>query len=111
MVKSGDYQLLITGHGGWGNDPDVLRITMPTVAIPGYSNEEINRLSAEQLLATDMEQRAALIDELQSVIAEEVPMLPLYNTKGESVYRPPPSMMAGHTPLTIIKRHMQRYLS
>jgi peptide/nickel transport system substrate-binding protein len=88
MVKSGDYQLLITGHGGWGNDPDVLRDYYANGAIPGYNNQEINRLAAEQLLATDQEQRATLIDELQSAIAEDLPMLPLYNTKDESVYRP-----------------------
>ncbi len=89
-IKSGEYELVLNGHGGWGNDPDILRdrYNSQFKETPGYLNAEIDRLSNEQLLATDLEKRKDIVFELQEIIAEEIPILTLYNTSGYSVYRP-----------------------
>lgn len=88
MYKKGEYQLIINGYGGWGRDPDLLREQYANGVIRGYSNEKINELCAAQILETDIEKRHKIINELQHMIAEEVPQLPLYNTIGVTVYRP-----------------------
>lgn len=97
-VKSGDYEMLLIGHGGWGNDADILsekyvneetdiKSTF-TGGIPGYRNENINELAEKQLLELESDKRKQIIYELQEVIAEEIPQIPLYNTTGYNVYRP-----------------------
>ncbi|NLV86088.1 MAG: diguanylate phosphodiesterase, partial [Clostridiales bacterium] len=88
MYKDGDYQLILNGYGGWGGDPQLLISQYAKGAIQGYNNEEIDRLCQEQLMETDPIKRKEIVNELQLLIAEEVPQLPLYNTKGMSVYRP-----------------------
>lgn len=88
MYKNGEYQLILNGYGGWGGDPELLLSQYAYGAIPGYSNEQINKLCDEQLLETDQAKRMKIVYELQNVIADEVPQLPLYNTTGMSVYRP-----------------------
>lgn len=92
-IKSGEYDIVLNGHGGWGNDPNILTSQYSTLGkkqanIPGYENDEINRLCKEQIEQTDPEKRKEIIYNLQEVIAEEVPMLPLYNTVDYSIYRP-----------------------
>ncbi len=96
-VKSGNYELIINSHGGWGADADTLRnlyviykaqtVGQTTGGIPGYSNDEINKLCQEELTEKDQNKRKEIIMKLQKVIAEEVPMIPLYNTEGKDVYR------------------------
>ncbi len=88
MVKSGDYELALIGHGGWGGDPDMLRRTYATGAIPGYSNEEIDKLADLQLMELDEDKRREVVFELQERIGGELPLIPLYNTTGYIVYRP-----------------------
>lgn len=97
-VKAGDYELALIGHGGWGGDADLLReifaqrgqmdLSPGSNGIPGYSNEKINELSQAQMVTMDPIKRKAIIYELQEVIAEEVPLIALYNTTGYIVYRP-----------------------
>ena len=96
-VRSGDYEIALNGHGGWGSDPDMLRrVYSGTVrtdaspssdAIPGYSNSEINRLAMMQLREMNSKKRKEIIFRMQEIIAEEVPQVPLYNTKGYTVFR------------------------
>lgn len=89
-IKSGEYELVLTGHGGWGNDPDLLRerYNSEFKETPGYVNAEIDKISNEQLTASNLQKRKDLIFQLQEVIAEEIPMIPLYNTRGYTVYIP-----------------------
>lgn len=97
-LKNGEYEMLIYGSGGIGNDADVLRTRYTreqlsgkgslSNGIPGYSNAEINELSKQQLFEMDSEKRKELIFQLQELIAEEVPLIPLYNTTNYMVYRP-----------------------
>lgn len=96
-VKGKDYEMVLTGHGGWGNDADILRkqyaqddaqVASISGNIPGYNNEEINKTSKEQLLELNEGKRKEIIYHLQEVIAEEIPQIPLYNTSTYTVYRP-----------------------
>ncbi len=89
-IKNSDYELALTGNGGWGNDPDTLRELYNSEfnQIPGYVNPEIDQVSREQLSAVNPEERKELIFKLQEIIAEEMPMLTLYNTSGYTLYRP-----------------------
>ena len=87
-LNQGDYELALIGHGGWGGDPDMLRRTYATGAIPGYSNEEIDKLADLQLMELDEDKRREVVFELQERIGEELPLIPLYNTTGYIVYRP-----------------------
>ncbi|WP_205664696.1 hypothetical protein [Ammonifex thiophilus] len=54
----------------------------------GYQNPEVDRLATEQLRESDPAKRKQLVAELQRVLAEDVPCLPLYYTTSYSVYRP-----------------------
>jgi len=97
-VKEENYELALIGHGGWGSDADSLReVYAVEVArdqgpvsnvIPGYSNPKINKLCKDQLTELDESKRKTMIMELQKVIADEIPLLPLYNTIEYVVFKP-----------------------
>lgn len=98
-VKAGNYEWVITRHGGWGKDPDSLRehygITTLKGAgspasggIPGYFNQEINDLCWKQMVQMNPEERRETIFKIQELVAEEVPMIPLFNTIDIFVTRP-----------------------
>jgi len=94
LIKNGDYELAINGHGGWGGDPDLLRTLFSKFAgspsaytIVGYDMPaELEELLTEQLYEMDPDQRKQLIFEIQEIMAEEVPILPLWNTQSYFVY-------------------------
>ncbi|WP_286680303.1 ABC transporter substrate-binding protein [Tepidanaerobacter sp. EBM-49] len=97
-VKNCDYELAIIGHGGWGADADCLREVYAATAacdaaptsnvICGYSNPGINRLCKEQLAELDEQKRKSMIMELQKLISDEIPILPIYNTIDYTVFKP-----------------------
>jgi len=97
-ARSGEYEIILNGHGGWGGDADLLRTTYATKqsasqspsanGIYGYSDETINQLCEQQLTEIDQTKRKELVFTLQEIIAKEVPQLPIYNTTGYIVYRP-----------------------
>jgi peptide/nickel transport system substrate-binding protein len=97
-VRKNEYQLAITGHGGWGGDPDYLRdrfagrskggISPSASGLRGYNNGELSDLLEEQHLALDEQKRRELVFKIQEILAEDVPEIPIYYTTGYSVYRP-----------------------
>lgn len=98
-VKNGDYELVITNHGGWGNDVDYLRDYYGSTttldrgspssgALPGYFNQEIYDLCQEQMKELNPEKRKTIIFRLQELIAADVPQIPLFNTVDNFVFRP-----------------------
>lgn len=93
-VKKGDYQLCLIGYGGWGSDADQLRgmfasgKTTTFSGIPGYSNKEVNELCEKQAVQFDEKERKETVFKLQELISEEVPVIPIYNTTGYTVYKP-----------------------
>ncbi len=97
-VRNNEYQMAVTGHGGWGNDPDYLRERFAgrarggsapyATGLRGYHNEELNNLLEKQSMEMDVQKRKQLILKIQEVLAEDVPEIPLYYTTGYNVYRP-----------------------
>ncbi|MGH4125413.1 MAG: ABC transporter substrate-binding protein [Clostridium sp.] len=94
-VKSKDYEMVLNGHGGWGNDADILRTIYSSdkkaknsSSLPGYNNEKINELSQKQLVEMNEANRKDIIFQMQKEIAEEVPQIPIYNTTEYTVYKP-----------------------
>ncbi|MCS5695415.1 ABC transporter substrate-binding protein [Desulfofundulus thermocisternus] len=97
-VRENKYELAITGHGGWGNDPDYLRerfagrsrggLSPSASGLRGYNNDELNNLLEKQRLEMDDQKRKQLIFKIQEILAEDVPEIPLYYTTGYNVYRP-----------------------
>ncbi|HEY4543040.1 MAG TPA: ABC transporter substrate-binding protein [Tissierellaceae bacterium] len=94
--KIGDFDLLITGAGGWGQDPDMLRTQYSSKIdktgvhgiARGYQNDLIDELAEKQLYETNPEKRKEIIFELQEVISEEIPILPLVNNQMQYAFKP-----------------------
>ena len=93
-IAEGQYQIALVGHGGWGGDPDYLRTRFSSElshwysGTPGYENSEVDRLAKAQIQETDPKKRKEMIFELQKILSEDVPEIPLYNTTGYTVFRP-----------------------
>ncbi|MFW6381616.1 MAG: ABC transporter substrate-binding protein [Bacillota bacterium] len=92
-----DFEMAITGHGGWGGEPDYLieRFAgddldgkLPQAGAEGYNNPELNKLLLQQKREFDEETRKELLFRIQDILAAEVPEIPLYYTAGYTVYRP-----------------------
>lgn len=98
-LKDGDFEIGINGYGGWGGDADYLRTKFCGSSfgiegashgrpLIGYQNDTVDELCLAQLKETDVEKRKEIIYELQEVLAEEVPSIPLYYTASYNAYRP-----------------------
>jgi peptide/nickel transport system substrate-binding protein len=87
----GNFELNINGHGGWGRDADVLRQNFAAGGSPGYNtgwaNQEFDRLALEQFSMFNEDERRAIIDGMQVILADELPLLMLYYTTGYYAYR------------------------
>ncbi len=91
-LKKGDFELLVSGFGGWGQDADYLRTrysdaatsstssVTPLAGVFGYHNDRLNTLGAEELGELDEEKRKQLVYEMQKVLADDVPTIPLLYT-------------------------------
>ena len=97
--KDGNYDIYMSYGGGWGSDPDNLRTiyagydpttgeTLSGNAILGYYNEDIFNLAQEQIKCVDVAERTDIIMNLQELIAEEVPCLPIINATDMLVTHP-----------------------
>lgn len=99
FVRNRTYQLAIIGHGGWGRDPDYVAAHFPSnystltlsPSASGYSGfdmPEINALFARQAIEIDPLKRKSLIEQIQHLVAEQVPEIPLFYTTAFNVYHP-----------------------
>lgn len=87
----GNFELNINGHGGWGRDADSLRQNFADGGSRGYntgwSHQEFDQLALEQFSEFNEGARRALINEMQEILAEELPLLMLYYSTGYYAYR------------------------
>lgn len=98
MVRKGDYQLAIIGHGGWGSDPEYLVQRFagddqgvnlsPSIVGMKVHDPELLNLFQKQGRTFDFEKRKILVAEIQHLLAAIVPEIPLFYTLEYSVYRP-----------------------
>jgi peptide/nickel transport system substrate-binding protein len=96
-IKTGDYELLLVNSGGMGGDPDYLRsiygnasantAALNAATLKGYYNETVTQLAVEQASTLDASQRMTMIREMQSLISADVPMILLYTSQDNFVYR------------------------
>ena len=94
ITSSGDYSVALIYYGGLGGDPDILRQTYcqhnPAQVFSrvwGYRDQRFCELANQQLSATDESKRRELILEMQSILARDVPALPLYYPTRYWIYR------------------------
>jgi peptide/nickel transport system substrate-binding protein len=83
ILKEGNFYLAINGYGG---------IVKPTIQpdwpATTYDNPTYQSLYEEQKKILDYDQRKSRIYELQEIIADELPVYPLYHPKMCCVYNP-----------------------
>jgi peptide/nickel transport system substrate-binding protein len=86
-ATEGDYEMLLTGFGGLGGDPDQLRRNFATTSpssgfsrAQGYANPDFDALAEAQVSMSDPAARAETVDEMQAILSEDLPVLPLYYT-------------------------------
>ena len=91
----GNYTMALIGYGGMTGDPDQNlrsryaaspKSTSFTRAI-GYSNPAVTDLANRQLTTLDPEQRKPLVEQIQRLVAEDLPIIPLYSPRRMTFYR------------------------
>ncbi len=83
--SNGDYTLQLHGYGGIAGDPDTLRQRFADQANStsfnrawGFQDDRFDELAAEQLATLDPDARRVPLAEMQAIVAEQVPVLPIY---------------------------------
>ncbi len=102
-ANEGQYEMAVLAMGSWGLDADWLRIRYASTghdaagggsatallgAGQGYSNPAVDLLFEAQMLETDQTARKNLFYEIQQILAEDVPEIPLYNGFYYYAFRP-----------------------
>ncbi len=97
-LQGGDNDLALSLYPGPGGgapnaDPDTLRTFYASTVesrlqgAQGWVHAEFDSLAAEQLVTVGTAARAKLIDQMQTIIAAELPALPLYYPRLSTVFR------------------------
>ncbi len=111
-VLAGDTEMSLIASGGMNGYPDYLRrvyasTTRLTQHAQGYTNPDVDRLAQVQLTTLDEDERMEAIAEIQRLIAEDVPLLPLFYPTPYHIFRPEvfdswyytPGGMGGNIPI------------
>ncbi len=95
LQGAGNFEVAIVTYGGLGSDPDFMRkiFGSPDSAqlwykAWGYHSPGFDRLAKEQLHAIDRERRQNLVHQMQRVVSQDVPMMPLYYPNRYVIYLP-----------------------
>jgi peptide/nickel transport system substrate-binding protein len=93
ITAAGQYEMAITGYGGMGADPDNMRTTFSSQSkstsfgrVFGYQNARFDELAAKQFETSDEQARRAMIYEMQEILADDVPAIPLYYPDRNLIY-------------------------
>ncbi len=95
---SGGYDMALLTYpgpsaGGPNADPDLLRQLFSSTSPPsltgasGYANPKFDELAARQRVTFDKTERAELVAKLQAILADDLPVLPLYYPETVRFYR------------------------
>jgi peptide/nickel transport system substrate-binding protein len=81
----GRYDMALFTYGGMGGDPDFLRTRLSAKApatvyskIHGYNNARFEELATKQAATLNEADRRPLVQEMQRLVAEDLPLLSLY---------------------------------
>jgi len=80
-VAEWKFDLALSGHGGLGGDPEILKKVISGKGLTSArydKSEKLTALMKKQLQELDKEKRKSIVDQIQEVYAEEMPALPLY---------------------------------
>jgi peptide/nickel transport system substrate-binding protein len=90
----GNFQLTYSRWVGANNDPDVFEFVFSSKRFPPdganrghYRNPRIDALVDQMRIETDREKRKVLCSEVQKIVADDLPYLPLWFTDVVSVHR------------------------
>ena len=83
ILKSGDFNIAISGHGGI-----VKPTTLKSPFYGTYQNDEYDELYQKQLKTMDEDARMGYVGDLQTIIAEDLPLYTLYHPMMWQVYDP-----------------------
>lgn len=92
-LPQGDYQMAVAFDDGGVSDPDELRQAFCNPGldnfehVQGYNNPQLNKLGNRQLSTVDKAVRHQLINQMQTIIAEDIPIVTLYTANSYFVYR------------------------
>ncbi len=85
LQAAGNYELSLVTYGGLGSDPDFMRRAFgsPDQAqfwykAWGYHSAEFDQLAGQQLRAFDDQRRHSLVQQMQRIVSQDVPIMPLF---------------------------------
>jgi peptide/nickel transport system substrate-binding protein len=84
QVNGWNFDLALSGHGGMGGDPAILKRTVIGTGFnsAGYKEDpELNELFDKADAETDPEKRKELVFQIQEALARDLPALPIYYTE------------------------------
>ena len=84
-LKEGNFDVVISGHGGIAN-PQIMRI--PSWPASTYHSDDYDSTFAEQEVEMDLDSRKELVDQLQEMVADDLPVYTLYHPYMWCVYDP-----------------------
>jgi peptide/nickel transport system substrate-binding protein len=109
-VKSWNFDLAVSGHGGVSGDPRILnemissKYGAASVNSARYDDDpELNRLLDEQMLEMDQDKRKAIVYKIQEVYAQALPAVSLYYPDSMAAYSPDKGIAWYYTPGGISK--------
>jgi peptide/nickel transport system substrate-binding protein len=92
-TSEGQYEMALVGFGGRGGDPDTLRGLFSSKSrsqsftkVFGFKNDLFDELADKQLMEMDEQTRLDLVYQMQAILAEEVPTIPLYYPSRTHIY-------------------------
>ncbi|MBA2521283.1 MAG: ABC transporter substrate-binding protein [Chloroflexia bacterium] len=92
LLREGNFQLGLIQHIGTGGDPDFLRRWYAGEEANDYAqgsiftDPEFEQLAREQATMLDQAERRATVDQMQVILAEELPTIVLYHRRFYWVY-------------------------
>jgi len=109
-VKSWNFDLAVSGHGGVSGDPRILNEMISSQYGAGSVNSarydadtELNGLLEAQMTEMDQNKRKEIVYKIQEVYAEELPAISLYYPDSMSAYDPEKGVAWYYTPGGISK--------
>ena len=83
--SKGDYEMAIQHFGGLSGDPSTLITTFSAntkstsfTRVHGYSSPAFEKVAREQAATVDVAKRRELVDQMQAILAEDLPRISLY---------------------------------
>jgi len=84
-LKEGNFDVVISGHGGISN-PQIMRV--PSWPASTYHSDDYDSIFAAQEVEMNLDTRKELVNQLQEMVADDLPVYTLYHPYMWCVYDP-----------------------